>query len=191
MANLVHLENGKLIAREVAIGGGSGDLVTVIRVIQNEETTAAGGETSVTFAHPPSGTVQLFIDGARLRQGEDYTISGSTATLIGITLSAGQSIGRTYAWQDSVDVGESAILALSQSRAKTATMVYSGDTLTQVGYSSGDGFSVHSKTLGYTGNDLTSVVEVFTYASEVWTLTKTLAYAGGKLDTVTNSLSRV
>lgn len=34
-------------------------------------------------------------------------------------------------------------------------------------------------------------VEVFTYAGEVWTLTKALAYSGGKLDTVTNSLSRV
>ena len=191
MPNLVHLENGKLIAREVAIGGGTGDLVTVTRTILNEETTAAGGETSISFAHPPSGTVLLHIDGVRLRQGEDFTVSGSTATLVGITLTAGQSIGRTYSWQDSADVGESSIIALSKSRAKTATLTYSSGVLTSISYSSGDGFTAHTRTLGYSGSDLTSVVEAFTYGGEVWTLTKTLAYSSGALITVTNSLSRV
>ena len=166
-------------------------LVSITRFILNEETTATGGETSITFTHTPTGTVLLHIDGVRLRQGEDFTISGSTATLVGITLSVGQSIGRSYAWADSVDVGESAIISLSQSRAKTATMTYSGNILQSIAYSSGDGFTSHTRTLGYTGLDLTTVTEVFTYGGEVWTLTKTLVYSGGNPSTVTNTLTRI
>ena len=171
--------------------GNIGSLVTVTRTILNEETTATGGETTISFAHPPTGTVLLHLDGTRLRQGEDFTVAGSTATLVGITLASGQSIGRTYSWSDTVDVGESAILNMAQRRARTATMTYSGSTLTSIAYSSGDGFTAHSRTFAYTGADITTVTEVFTYGGEVWTLLKSLVFSGGNLSTVTNTLTRI
>lgn len=70
------------------------DTDLVVQVLQ-DKLTAAGAETHVNLGEPPvSGSVQIWKNGTHLWPTDDWTISGSTVTLLA-ALTAGQVI-RTY-----------------------------------------------------------------------------------------------
>lgn len=74
-------------------------------------------------------------------------------------------------------IPEDSILYLASIAPSTAT--YTGEKITLLTYDDFNNITSHTKTLTYTGNDLTQTVESFVYDSQTWTVTIDLAYSSG------------
>lgn len=74
-------------------------------------------------------------------------------------------------------VPEDAILYLASIAPSTAT--YTGDKITLLTYDSFQKITNHTKTLSYTGDELTSTQEIFDYNGQTWTVDITLTYSAG------------
>lgn len=67
--------------------------------------------------------------------------------------------------------------------AVTANFTYTDGNLGAITYSDYDGISSNSKTLTYTGGNLSELAHSFVYSSVTWTVTKTFTYVNGVLTT--------
>ena len=72
-----------------------------------------------------------------------------------------------------------------------STLVYTGSQLTSINYVDTPSVTANSKSLIYTGDKRTSLVQIFTYDSQVWTVTTTLTYTGDLLTGKTVSVVKV
>lgn len=75
------------------------------------------------------------------------------------------------------------------SRAGASAYAYTGGKLTSISYSNFRGVTAHSKTLTYTGDNLTASAEAFTYDGNNWLYELAFAYTGGNLSSKTATLT--
>jgi hypothetical protein len=87
----------------------------------------------------------------------------------------------------SADNPEAKAFRDASKRPKVATLNYTGEVLTSISFSDGDGYTAHTRTLSYTGTTLTGVTESFVFGGSLWTSDKLLGYSSGKLATVENN----
>jgi len=72
-----------------------------------------------------------------------------------------------------------------------ATYSYTGSKLTGIAFADTAEITSNSKTLSYTGDLLTGISHVFTFNSQVWTVTSTLSYTGSQLTGKTTTINKV
>lgn len=84
---------------------------------------------------------------------------------------------------------EDTILYLASIAPSTAT--YTGDKITLLTYDDFQDITNHTKTLAYTGDDLTQTVEGFVYDSKTWTVTIDLTYLSGVWQTKSINIVKV
>lgn len=84
---------------------------------------------------------------------------------------------------------EDSILYLASIAPSTAT--YTGDKITLLTYDDFQDITSHTKTLAYTGDDLTQTVEGFVYDSKTWTVTIDLTYLSGVWQTKSINIVKV
>ena len=85
--------------------------------------------------------------------------------------------------------GEGSILYMASIAPSTAT--YTVDKITLLTYGDFQGITGHTKSLTYTGSELTSTEEVFEYKSQTWTVDVGLIYSAGVWQSKTISISKV
>lgn len=89
-----------------------------------------------------------------------------------------------------VITGETAGDILSRaSRAGVSVYVYAGEQLTNITYEDFEDVTFHVKELNYTGKQLTSSTEVFTYDGKIWTYDLTFSYTGEQLTSKSATLT--
>ena len=86
-------------------------------------------------------------------------------------------------------VPEDAILYLASIAPSTAT--YTGDKITLLTYDAFQNITNHTKTLSYTGDELTSTQEIFDYNGQTWTVDITLAYSAGVWQSKSITINKV
>ena len=84
---------------------------------------------------------------------------------------------------------EDTILYLASIAPSTGS--YTGGKLTSFTYTDFQGITNHTKTLTYTGDELTSTQEVFDYDAVTWTVDITLTYLSGVWQTKNINISKV
>lgn len=82
-------------------GGGLSQLalkMALSKIIRHEKFTTSSASTTVTLANKVAGNVCLWLryNGAMLRYGTDYTLSGKIVTFVGFTLDDSSSVEVTY-----------------------------------------------------------------------------------------------
>lgn len=85
--------------------------------------------------------------------------------------------------QSIVDVSDSLIgsaLELAK-RAGVTSYIYTGDQLTSIAYADFEGVTGHSKTLTYSGDNISSTSESYAYENRDWTYNVSFTYTGNKL----------
>lgn len=81
-----------------------------------------------------------------------------------------------------LDYDQDYIIYLAEkSTIKDGGFNYTSGKLTGIAYDNTVKITTNSKTLIYTGELLTSIVHVFTYESQIWTITTTYTYTGSLL----------
>jgi hypothetical protein len=86
-------------------------------------------------------------------------------------------------------LSEDTILYLASIAPSTAT--YTDDKLTTLTYSDFQGITNHTKSLTYTGNELTATQEIFDYDGKTWTVDITLTYSSGVWQSKNINISKV